>query len=89
MLVNEFLWTPIDKNGKRFDVDIKIKTYMNSRGKITATPSHMVKTPNLASPYMSLEEKDTTMESVEDCTRGFKAFMGTIDETTWVENPHF
>ncbi len=85
-VVTNYEWIPADGTGQSYGVLIKIKVYRNSDGEFYATPSHRVKTPGQAGPYMpSGPSQNSAEEAVRFCIRGFKMFMGSASETGWFE----
>lgn len=88
-VVANYEWRPVDKNGTRYDVDVKIKVYKSTNGRFQAYPSHRVKMPGQATPYMSIDEEDTIDGALRDCIGGSHMFMGTADETEWSKNEDF
>lgn len=88
-VVANYEWCPVDSGGASYGVDVKIRVYKNSHGRFMAYPSHRVKTPRQATPYMSIYEQDSLDEALKDCIDGFKMFMGTAAETEWPENEYF
>lgn len=88
-VVTNYEWRPVDPDGKHYGVTIKIKIYKDAANRFTALPSHRVKTPLQAGPYMPLTVEDTLEEALKGCIRGFKMFMGTVAETKWIEAEDF
>lgn len=85
-VVTSYEWRPADSNGQSYGVLIKIKVYRNSEGEFHASPSHRIKNPGQAGPYMpSGPPQNSVEEAVRFCVRGFKRFMGSASETEWFE----
>ena len=88
-VVAYYEWQPENRNDRRYNVTINIKLYKNPDSSFMAYPSHSVKKPKHAGAYMSIESKPTVEAAIQDCTGGFKAFMGTVSETKWLPNDDF
>lgn len=81
-IVKTYIWEPETKEGDSYNVTIRIEVRKRN-GRYLAIPSHKVKTPKQASPYVSLDDKDTPEAALYSCISGFRMFMGTPEETEW------
>lgn len=81
-IVGTYIWEPVSKSGESYNVSIKIEIHRKN-DQYYPIPSHRVKTPRQATPYVSIDTKDTPEEALFGCISGFKMFMGTTEETAW------
>ncbi len=82
-IVTTYVWEPIDENGERHDVTLRIEVRRKVSGKYYAIPSHQAESPQQAAPYFTMDEKDTPEDALYYCISGLKKHMRTAEETQW------